>query len=395
MSITVLTKDFVRALDIATRASTTKSTLPVLAGVLLDFQGADELLVSATNLEIGLRVTLPVTRGLDFEPFQAVPQARLLLDYVKSVQADSIRLTYEMRKNVKLGTESGTLTLQAGRTKTEFECIPGEDFPSLPNLTTMTTTLQLSSTTLKELITNTAYAASVEASRPILTGVNVAVRDGLVHFAATDGFRLGYAARNGQVGDLKHALTIPAKALTNLNRLLDAETETPVTLYLADNRNSVGFTVGDVYLVSQLVEGQFPDYRLIFPKASNTRIIVQRNLLIGAIRQAHLFAQDDNSTVRLNLTPGVDENLGVILVSGESKAFGKTEAAVEAVIKGSPLLIAVNAKYALHALATIKTTKVLIELGTSVSPLVFKPVMEEEGTSVLDLHLAMPMHIAR
>jgi DNA polymerase-3 subunit beta len=259
----------------------------------------------------------------------------------------------------------------------------------------MTTTLQLSSTTLKELITNTAYAASVEASRPILTGVNVAVRDGLVHFAATDGFRLGYAARNGQVGDLKHALTIPAKALTNLNRLLDAETETPVTLYLADNRNSVGFTVGDVYLVSQLVEGQFPDYRLIFPKASNTRIIVQRNLLIGAIRQAHLFAQDDNSTVRLNLTPGVDENLGVILVSGESKAFGKTEAAVEAVIEGSPLLIAVNAKYALHALATIKTTKVLIELGTSVSPLVFKPVMEEEGTSVLDLHLAMPMHIAR
>jgi DNA polymerase-3 subunit beta len=228
-----------------------------------------------------------------------------------------------------------------------------------------------------------------------LTGVNVAVRDGLVHFAATDGFRLGYAARNGQVGDLKHALTIPAKALTNLNRLLDAETETPVTLYLADNRNSVGFTVGGVHLVSQLIEGQFPDYRQIFPKSSNTRIIVQRNLLIGAIRQAHLFAQDDNSTVRLDLTPGVDENLGVILVSGESKAFGKTEAAVEAVIEGSPLLIAVNAKYALHALATIKTSKVLIELGTPASPLVFKPVMEEEGTSVPDLHIAMPMHISR
>ena len=394
MSITVLTKDFVRALDIATRASTPKSPLPVLAGVLLDFQGEDELLVSATNLEIGLRVTIPATRGLDFEPFQAIPQARLLLDYVKSVQADSIRLTYEMRKNVKLRTESGTLTLQAGRTKTEFECIPGEDFPTLPNLTTMTTTLQIPAATLKELIANTAYAASVEAFRPILTGVNVAVRDGLVHFAATDGFRLGYAARNGQVGELTHALTIPAKALTNLNRLLDAETETPVTLYLADNRNSVGFTVGDFYLVSQLVEGQFPDYRQILPRSSNTSVVVLRTLLIGAIRQAHLFAQDDNGKVLLDLTPGLDGELGTIGVSGESKSFGKTEAAVEAAVEGSPLLIAVNAKYVLHALATIKTTKVLIELGTPASPVVFKPVMEEEAASVPDLHVIMPMHIS-
>jgi DNA polymerase-3 subunit beta len=387
MSITVTTKDLVAALDIATRATSTRSTLPVLAGVLLDFQNvADEMAVAGTNLEIGLRTTCPVVRSLDAEPFQAVPPARMLLEYVKSVRDDTVLLTYEEKTR--------TLTLKAGRNQTHFACIRGEDFPTLPDRTTMVTSLQLATRTLRELIEASAYAAATEEGRPILTGVNVAVQDGKVHACATDGFRLGYAARNGQVGDLAHPLTIPAIALTNLKRLLGADDD-PVTMCLTANRNSVGFEVNGTYLVSQLVDGQFPDYRQIFPKSYNVEAVVNRGALVGAIRQAYLFSKDDKDIIRLDLTPGVNGELGAILVEGESTTYGKTQAVVEAAITGTPLLIAVNAKYALHTLAVIKTEKVMLRFGTPATPIVFTPCFEDPAQTTPDLHIVMPMHISR
>jgi DNA polymerase-3 subunit beta len=185
--------------------------------------------------------------------------------------------------------------------------------------------------------------------------------------------------------DGKLEAIIPARALHELARVLGDETE-PVLINVAANQ--VVFHLSTVELVSRLIEGNFPNYRQIIPSRYDIRAKMPAHELLKAVRIAALFARDAANVVRLELTPGPELTPGRVTVTSSADQVGDNVSEVDAIIEGEASLIAFNAKYLMDILSALGTEEVALEMTTSSSPGVFRPV-GKEGC----LHVIMPMHL--
>jgi DNA polymerase-3 subunit beta len=150
------------------------------------------------------------------------------------------------------------------------------------------------------------------------------------------------------------------------------------------------FHLDNVDLVSQLIEGTFPDYRQIIPKAHNTRTVANTKELLAAVKIASLFARDASNIIRLKLQPGGDLSPGNVTVSATAAQVGDNVGQLDATVEGPALEIAFNAKYLVDLLGVVDAPQIAIETSTATSPGVFKPV--GDGNFI---HVIMPMHISR
>jgi DNA polymerase-3 subunit beta len=212
--------------------------------------------------------------------------------------------------------------------------------------------------------------------------------------AAADGFRLSVkvtalSQNAGAYGDIEMPhLIIPARALTELARV-SADQEQPIDLVIAPTRRQVLFRLQDIELVSQLIEGEFPDYNRIVPKGHSTRSVLDTANLLKAVRISHLFARDSANIVKLEITPSGDELMnGRVTLVATSAELGDNVADMDASIEGDPVEIAFNAKYLIDVLSIVDSPQIVLETNTPSSPGVFRPMGDENFT-----HVIMPMHI--
>ncbi len=376
MRVTCKQEHLARGLDIVSRAVSARSTLPILGNVLLATDGG-RLRLSATNLEIGINCWIGAR--VDEEGATTVP-ARLLTDLVKSLPPDQVALEYVERNK--------TLNLRCMRDEAHIKGIDAADFPSVPTYEE-DGGLHLDADTFRQMVEQVSFAAAVDDSRPILTGVSAKFEPNKLTLAATDGFRLSV-----RTAELEHGLAqplsviIPARALAELARVA-ADQEEPIAVSIARNRNQILFHLANVDLVSQLIDGNFPDYNQIVPKSHNTRAVVDTRAFLAAARRAALFARDGANIIRVKLEPGEGGELGQMTVSAVSTEYGDNVSQVDAAIEGQPLEIAFNAKYLQDALSVMDAQQVNVEMGTPSSPGVFKPPSGDFT------HIVMPMHISR
>jgi DNA polymerase III subunit beta len=375
MKVTVLQENLARGLSTVSRAVSPRSTLPVLANVLI---ATDEgrLRLSATNLEMGITCWIPAR--IDQEGSTTAP-ARTFGDLINTLPGDQVQLT--------LDAQTQTLHVQGGASNNDIKCIDAQEFPPLP-VPDMEGSIQLNVVDFKEMIHQVAFAASTDEARPVLMGVLMVVEKDKVTMAAADGFRL--SVRKAQLSSpAQHPLTaiIPARALSELARIA-SDGEEMIYMVVPKGRGQVVFRVKDVELVSQLIDGAFPDYQQIIPRNYKSRTLVSTASLLKACKQAEIFAREGSNVARLDIKASNGTAAGEVEISATSEETGKNETIVEATVDGGGVLIAFNVKFLREVLEIIKSPNVALETSAANAPGVVRPVGDEDF-----LHVIMPMHL--
>ena len=375
MKVSVLQENLAYGLNIVSRAVSPRSTLPVLSNLLV---ATDEgrLRLSATNLELG--ITCWIGAKIQEEGSTTVP-ARTFTELVGTLTDQQVEMSLSVRTQ--------NLNIQSGSSNTDLKCIDSQEFPPMP-APDLSDGIPINVSDLKEIIQQVAFAASTDEARPILTGVLVTVNGDQLTLASADGFRLSVrkAILSSPISRPVQSV-VPARALSELARII-SDGDQVVTMTLPPDRGQVVFQMKDIQLVSQLIEGAFPDYEQIIPKSRETRSVLSTSSFLKACKQAEIFAREGSHIARINITPGGELKPGSIMITGQSEETGSNQTEIDSSIDGSELLIAFNVRFLREVLEVIKTPEVALETTVDTAPGVLRPVGEENF-----LHVIMPMHL--
>jgi DNA polymerase-3 subunit beta len=375
MKVSVLQENLAKGLNIVSRAVSPRSTLPVLSNVLV---ATDEgrLRLSATNLELG--ITCWIGAKIEEEGSTTVP-ARTFTELVGTLSDQQVEMSLSVRTQ--------TLNVHSGSSNTDLKCIDSQEFPPMPTPDSGDA-IPISVNDLKEMIQQVAFAASTDEARPILTGVLVTVNGDELTMASADGFRLSVRKANLSSSTSRPQLAVvPARALSELARII-SDGDQVVDMILPPDRGQVIFQMQDIQLVSQLIEGTFPDYEQIIPRSKETRSVLSTSSFLKACKQAEIFAREGSHIARINITPGGELKPGSIMISGQSEETGSSQSEMDASIDGSPLLIAFNVRFLREVLEVVKTPEIALETSVDTAPGIIRPVGDDSF-----LHVIMPMHL--
>jgi len=375
MKLSCLQENLNRGLSIVGRAVATRTTLPITNNVLLATDDGRLKLV-ATNLEMA--ISCWIGAKIEDEGAITVP-ARLLTEFVSSLPNDTI--------DINLSPQTKTLGLKCARFEARISGVDARDFPPIPGVDEGINT-KVEVETLTRGINQVVFAAATEESRPVLTGVSTRFEGDTLTLAAADGFRLAvFKLPLAEPIQSKTEVIIPARTLSELNRLMAGEEES-VQITLNPNKSQVLFRLKNVELVSQLVQGAFPNYSQLIPQSYNTRVIVSVDEFLRATRTASIFARDGSGIVRLVITPGSESGPGKISVSARSEEVGEDTGEIDATVEGDEAKIAFNGKYLNDVLSVLRESQVALETTNPSSPGLIRPVGNENYT-----HVVMPMFV--
>jgi len=378
MKLSCLQENFSRGLGIVGRAVATRSTLPITQNILLATEQS-RLKLSATNLEMA--TTCWIGAKVEQEGSITIP-ARLLIDFVNSLPNDLIEVT--------LPSDSRTLELKSGRFQAHINGIAAEDFPPIPQVSDGMTT-NIGAIALREGITQVVFAAATEESRPVLTGINTEFEGEQLNLAAADGFRLAvHKTTLGSAVSQKTSVIIPARSLSELNRLV-GDQEEPVEIITNQQKSQILFRLKNAELVSQLIQGSFPNYSQVIPQSYTTRAVVDINQFLQVIKMSSIFARDASGIVRLVINQGNELTPGKITVSAQAEEVGGNVSEIDALVDGEEAKIAFNVKYLSDVLSVLRqdeTAQVALEVTTPSSPGVIRPIGVDNY-----VHVIMPMFV--
>jgi len=369
-----------QALQVVSRAISTRTTLPILNNILLETTG-DGLALTATNLEVGIRKIVPAE--ISDEGSTTAP-ARLLTDFVSTLPDEPLEIT--------LDSTSQTLSLRCARFDTHVKCIEAEEFPPGPK-PDEGDRLEIPLDELLTAVEQTQMAASTDEARPVLTGVllhiepeaaaKAAAAAGGQTLAATDGHRLAVRRleASGSNG-LDARLIVPARALGELARAFRGESGN-VELIVSKARNQVFFRAGTSEVTSRLIDGTYPNYSQVIPSKSSTRIRVPTAELTQTVRAVSLFARDSANVIRLRAQGST------LVLSATTNEVGDSKAEVNAKVDGSEIQIAFNARYILDALSVLGSDEVELQFDGPLSPGLIRTPESDDY-----LYVIMPIRVA-
>jgi len=384
MRASCLQENLSRGLSVVGRAVATRPTLPVLSHVLLSTDQS-QLKLAATDLE--LFIVCRIGAKVENEGAITIP-ARLFADLINSLPQERVDLTLTDQ----------TLNLSCARNEADIKGIDAQEFPLIPEPQDGQQIL-LDPESLRQMISQVAFAAATDESRPILTGVLVRFDENMLTMAAADGFRLSirHTPLPAPVAQ-PISVVVPAKALHELARISSDE-EAPIGLYITPARSQVLFhlqgdagankgRISDIDLVSQLIEGNFVNYRQIVPTSHATRTILNTEDFLKACKTADIFARSEANVVHLEIDPGSTPGSGTVKMTASSAEMGDSVGELDASVDGDPVTIAFNARFLIELLTVVDSAQVVLETTTHSSPGVIRPLGSDEF-----VHVIMPMHI--
>ena len=376
MRLSCLQENLNRGLSVVGRAVATRTTLPITNNVLL-VTDESRLKLVATNLEMA--VSHWIGAKIEEEGEITVP-ARLLTEFVASLPSDRVDLS--------LASGSKTVELNCARFEARISGIDAKDFPPIPKVDEGINT-KVEVENLRQGINQVVFAVASEESRPVLTGVDAQFEGNILTLAAADGFRLAvYKLPLATPVDEKIEVIIPGRTLAELSRLIGEDDEV-IDITVNPNKSQVLFHMKNTELVSQLVQGTFPQYSQLIPQSSSTKVVVDIAEFLRATRTASIFARDGSGIVRIVATPGDTELApGKITISARSEELGDDVGEIDATVEGEEAKIAFNGKYLTDVLSVLREQQVTLETTNPSSPGVIRPVGVDNYT-----HVVMPMFV--
>jgi DNA polymerase-3 subunit beta len=373
MKISCSQEDLSKGLAVVGRAVATRAVLPITNNVLIATEGS-QLKLAATNLEIAISCWIPAT--IEKEGAITIP-ARLLTDFVNSLPSGRI--------DMALSPRSKSVELKCARHEARISGLDAADFPAIPKITDGLN-VKAKAADLRLAVRQVVFAAASEESRPVLTGVHAEFEKDQLTLAAADGFRLAVHKMSlASPAGTKMAIIIPARSLNELNRLLGDQDEA-VDITVNPQKSQVLFRMRNMEMVSQLIQGTFPNYSQLIPQSYGTRAVVNLSDFLRATKSASIFARDGSGIVRLQIMP--KDGKGKLAISARAEEIGDNLGEIDAHVEGAEAKIAFNSKYLVDVLEVLTEKEVALETTTSSSPGVIRPVGKDNY-----VHVVMPMFV--
>lgn len=336
MKVQVKQEHLSRGVALVSRVASVRATLPILANILIKTESG-RIRLTATDLEIGLSTW--IRAKVDDEGAFTVP-ARLLVDFVSNNTDENLTLE-QIKETLRITSDHHSVTMNG---------IPDTEFPLIPSASGATE-FSLPVATVKEMIAQTLFAASVDDARPVLAGVLFITNEQVLTVAATDSYRLAERRVTLPKAVATFRKIVPHRALAELQRMLPAEGEIKFSFM----ENQVEVRTDDRELVSRLIDGNYPDYQQIIPKSPISTIIVNRKALIDSVRMASFFARDSSNHVKLHMA---DKTLKIEAVSAQ---LGQSQSSLAIDLTGEELTVAFNAKFLLDSLNVMHGETIAME----------------------------------
>ncbi len=363
MELTVKQENLAKALNIVGKVASSRTSLPILNNILFRTNGS-RLLIAATNLEIavseniGAKITSP---GAITIP------ARIVSEFISSLP----------KGNVSLKVEGNHLKIESGNYSSTINGVAADDFPELPTVEEKESIQYLIKTSeFREAVAQTIITTSNDTTRPILTGVFWHSFEGSLYLAATDGYRLSEKKLIETKSEV--AAIIPATSLQEVMRSLSDEI-TEVEIMFDDIQ--VKFRVGDIEIVSRLIDGKFIDYRQLIPKSTETNVEVPKSEFVRIVKISALFARESGGSITLK----ADEDTKKLSIHSIASELGENTSEAEAEITGGGE-VTLNSRYILEALNVISSDKINFGFSGKLAPTVIRSSTDDNYT-----HIVMPL----
>jgi DNA polymerase-3 subunit beta len=375
MELVVRKTDLLRELQLFQGIVERKNTIPILANVLLEANGA-EVKMLATDLEVGLRSKCPATVS---KGGSLTLPAKKLYEIVKALPETDVRIE----------EDKGGVKVAADRFDSRMQTLPREDFPTLPD-STGTVSATLPRDVLRQMVSKTQFAITGEDTRYFLNGALFLLRPDSMGLVSTDGHRLAHISvpRDGATGkpaksapEEETRVILPRKTLLELGRLL-AEGEGDITYERGENH--LFFTLGDRLLISRMIDGQFPAFERVIPKNNDKHVEFDRDRLTSAVKRVALLSNERSRAVKFQIDKGKVE------IASSSPEFGEAKEVLMVDYAAAPVTICFNAQYVLDFLGVCETDTVSLDFKDEMSQAVLKP-LGAEGYDYT--YVIMPMRI--
>lgn len=335
MRFTIAREKLQEGLTAVTASVPAKTTLPVLANLLVE---TTERGIRLSGTDLDMAVSTELTADVETQGAITIP-AKKLAEIVRELPAAPVRVSTSGEQKV---------TLECGRSRFKLLGLPRDEFPSFPAVQ-FADAWRIRSGELQKLIAHTAFAVSTEESRPILNGVLWELRPELMRMVATNGHRLAkMEIPLSAAGTLSGDLIVPPKALEQIRRLFPAEEE----LEIARGENHIGFRSPFTAVYTRLIEGPYPNYEQVIPRDNDRIALADKNALMQALRRMSVIASDQTHRIRLSF------NAGMLKFSVQTPDLGEAQDELPITFEGDPLDIGFNATYLLEILRYMPTDEV-------------------------------------
>jgi DNA polymerase-3 subunit beta len=391
------------SLSLVTRAVPSKPTYPILGNVLLTASSeAQQVRLTAFDLTLGIETSFEAQVDA---PGKITLPAKLLTNTVSHLPAGELTLDVGQEFSDNHQDNQGdhnqlfiaTITSESGRY--QIRGMDAQEFPQLPAIEGGTQ-ITVPAFALKEGLSGTLFAASDNETKQVLCGVHLTLENNTIEFASTDGHRLAVIKTSNQVEsnlevttdpnedstDLKFEVTVPAKALQELEKLLgNTAPDTVIALWVQDNQ--VLFQ-GNSTLTTRTLEGQYPAYHQLIPRQFNRQMNVSRLQFLAAVERVAVMASQKNNIIKLDL----DSENQQLTLSIDAADVGSSLEVLPVQLSGESLSIAFNVKYLKEAIKAIPASEVKVQLNNDTSPVVLSPVVLSQNIMAASM-LLMPVQI--
>lgn len=343
--------NLVQGINIAQKAVSGKTTIPILKGLLIEAYD-QTVKITGNDLEIGIETTISADI---IEEGSFVVDSRLFGEIIKKLPDDEIFISVNEEYQIDIECKNSNFKLIG---------FNPEEFTKLPEIEE-DMCYDIPIDLLKNMIRQTVFAISQDESRPVLMGELMEVDENKINLVALDGYRL--AIKGGEISNTigNHKMIIPGKTLQELNRLIGNETEG--TLKIAFTEKHALFITEDTKMTTRLLEGEFLNYSQILPKEYGLRVKAKTKSILNSLERAALMAREGkNNLVKFNITDD-------ILTITSNSDIGNVKEVIDIELEGNDLEIAFNSRYFIEALKVIDTEDIYMEFNTSVSPCVVRP----------------------
>lgn len=366
MELNISKDALVEGIQITQNAVSPKSSLPILNNVLLEVNNGT-LTLTATDLDIGICSTIPVTAGQDGAI--TVP-AKKFFDIVRALP-DGSDISLSAKRN-------NSVTIKTGKAQFKIIGLPRDEFPQLP-LFQDKDSVVMEQSVLKEMLNLTDFAISRDDTRYVLNGILLVVKGDRVSVVATDGRRMALINKTLQKKTLvDRQVIIPTKTVQEVKRMLGDEGD--VKIKFSDSQ--IQFSFPSSFILSRLIEGEYPNYEKVIPERSSLEVRISRDAFLDATRRASIFTDQDSMAVKLNIKKNR------MTISKNTPYLGEAKEEIEiSYTGGDDMDIGFNPGYLIDVLKSMHDEEIVFEVNDPGKPGVVR--RGEEYTYVI-----LPMQLA-
>lgn len=339
------------AISIVQKAVPSKTTYPILQGILLK---AKENCLELTTNDLEMGVECRINADIQ-ETGQVVIDAKLFGEIVRRMPNSKVSIE-ESNENI---------VITCKKSRFEIKGTKAESFPEIPEID-KGSPLKVCQAVIKDMIRQTIFAVGEDENRPILTGVNIESKSGLLTFVSIDGFRLALRKYNIDDIDNKISVVVPGKTLNEIAKILEP-VEDEVVIYTA--KNQIMFDMGNTRIVSRLLEGEYINYENVIPEEYESRIRVSKKEFLDSIERVSILVTSDGTSFPININLNFDK---IVITTNTPSGNAREEIATEVI--GSDLEIKFNPRYFIEALRVIDEEYVDVLFSSDVGPCIIKSV---------------------